>query len=152
MLRCAHRRLAVSRDPRTGCVAPARRRLQDRRRQDHSRLQPVGRLDVHTVGPVGRGRDHGEAELLASCYRRSLELATDVEVASIAFPAISTGIYGYPLRDTALVAVRTVQPATPTLTSSWWSTARPTPTSSVRWSVRHEATDRHIEAWPKRHE
>ena len=66
---------------------------------------------IHAVGPVWHGGDHGEAEQLASAYRRSLELATENRLTSIAFPAISTGIYGYPLALATEVAVRTVRNA-----------------------------------------
>jgi O-acetyl-ADP-ribose deacetylase (regulator of RNase III) len=68
---------------------------------------------IHTVGPVWRGGRHGEPDLLASCYRSSLLLVDEVDARSVAFPAISTGIYGYPTDAAAAIAVATVR-STPT--------------------------------------
>jgi O-acetyl-ADP-ribose deacetylase (regulator of RNase III) len=62
----------------------------------------------HAVGPIYRDGEHGEAELLSSCYRTCLKLADERGVASISFPSISTGVYGYPVRDAAQVAVGAV--------------------------------------------
>lgn len=67
------------------------------------------RYVIHAVGPVWRGGDAGEAELLASAYRRSLELASELGCRTVAFPALSTGIYGYPLELAAPVAVEAVR-------------------------------------------
>src|SRR3989338_987985 len=64
---------------------------------------------VHTVGPVWRGGTHGEPELLASCYRNSLRVDADNGARSIAFPCISTGVYGYPVELAARIAVETVK-------------------------------------------
>src|SRR5947209_15740720 len=61
---------------------------------------------IHAVGPVWRGGDSGEPELLASAYRRSLAVADEISARSVAFPAISTGIYGYPLDAATAIAVR----------------------------------------------
>lgn len=66
---------------------------------------------IHAVGPRWRGGKHGEPELLAGCYRRAIELAHAHDLKSIAFPAISCGIYGYPLELAAPVAVGTVAQA-----------------------------------------
>jgi O-acetyl-ADP-ribose deacetylase len=66
------------------------------------------RYVIHTVGPVWRGGSAGEAELLASCYRSSLDLAARHELRTVAFPGISTGSYGYPLNEAATVAVREI--------------------------------------------
>jgi O-acetyl-ADP-ribose deacetylase len=78
-----------------------------------ARITPGFRLParyvVHTIGPVWRGGDRGEPDLLASCYRSSLALAVDHRVRSIAFPAISCGVYGYPVDQAASIAVREVR-------------------------------------------
>lgn len=69
----------------------------------------TARFVIHTVGPIWRGGDAGEAELLASCYRSSLELARANKCAVVAFPAISCGVYGYPLRDAARASLTAVR-------------------------------------------
>jgi O-acetyl-ADP-ribose deacetylase (regulator of RNase III) len=66
------------------------------------------RYVIHAVGPIWRGGGHGEPALLAACYRHSLALARDLEIASIAFPAISCGVYGYPLDLATAIATREV--------------------------------------------
>lgn len=74
-----------------------------------AKITPAFRLPahyvIHTVGPVWHGGSHGEAELLASCYRRSFELAVEHGIKTIAFPAISTGVYGYPKAEASRIAL-----------------------------------------------
>jgi len=72
---------------------------------------------IHAVGPVWGGGERGEGKLLAACYRNSLKLAAEHGLKSIAFPAISTGIYGFPPDRAALIAVRTVRKALPEVPS-----------------------------------
>ncbi len=78
-----------------------------------ARITPGFRLPakfvIHTVGPVYRDGRHDEPELLAACYRNSLALAAENHCRSIAFPCISTGVYGYPIEDAARIAVDTVR-------------------------------------------
>lgn len=89
-----------------------------------AKLTPGYRLParyvVHTVGPVWHGGQQREAELLASCYRRALEVAAAAGAHSLAFPSISTGIFGYPVEQAAAIAVGTVRatlPAFPAIVS-----------------------------------
>ncbi len=76
-------------------------------------LDPPVRHVIHTVGPVWEGGGYGEADILASCYRRSLAVADQIGARSVAFPAISTGVYGFPTDQAARIAVETIR-ATPT--------------------------------------
>ena len=78
---------------------------------------------IHTVGPVWRGGRAGEADVLASCYRRSLDVAASLGAATVAFPAISTGIYGYPKDEAAAIAVTTVR--------EWTGASAPNPITTV---------------------
>lgn len=73
--------------------------------------QLPARYVIHTVGPVWRGGAHDEAALLASCYRRALDLAADAGCVSLAFPAISCGVYRFPAAAATAIAVRTVADA-----------------------------------------
>lgn len=74
-----------------------------------AKITGAGRLPakhvIHAVGPVWSGGENGEPELLASCYRRAIELAGEHECRTVAFPAISTGVYGYPLEPAARIAI-----------------------------------------------
>jgi O-acetyl-ADP-ribose deacetylase (regulator of RNase III) len=76
-------------------------------------LDPPVRHVIHTVGPVWEGGRYGEADTLASCYRRSLEIADGLGARSVAFPAIATGVYGFPPEQAAHIAVETIR-STPT--------------------------------------
>src|SRR5215813_15474728 len=76
-------------------------------------LDPPVRHVIHTVGPVWEGGSHGEAATLASCYRRSLQVADELGARSVAFPAIATGVYGFPPDQAARIAVASIR-STPT--------------------------------------
>ena len=88
-------------------------RLLNGCRTGEAKLTPGFRLKaahvIHTVGPIWRGGTQGEADLLASCYQKSLELADANGIRTLVFPAISTGIYGYPLSQATKIAVGTVK-------------------------------------------
>ena len=79
-------------------------------------LEPPVRHIIHTVGPVWEGGSHGEAVILASCYQRSLQVADALGARSVAFPAIATGVYGFPPDQAATIAVQSIR-STPTQVS-----------------------------------
>ena len=102
-------RAAGARDLHQACAALGGCRTGDAKATPGFALP--ARWIIHTVGPVWRGGTEGEADLLASCYRRSLAVAADLGAVSLAFPAISTGIYGYPPAPAAEIAVSTLRAA-----------------------------------------
>jgi O-acetyl-ADP-ribose deacetylase (regulator of RNase III) len=75
--------------------------------------QLPARFVIHTVGPIWHGGGRGEPELLASCYRRAIEVASENGLHTLAFPGISTGVYGYPIASAARIAVATVRSTVP---------------------------------------
>jgi len=75
-------------------------------------LDPPVRHVIHTVGPFWAGGDRGEADVLASCYRRSLQVADELGARTVAFPAIATGVYGFPADRAARIAVGTITTTT----------------------------------------
>lgn len=99
-------RAAGARDLRAACARLGGCPTGDAKATEGFRLP--ARWIIHAVGPRYRGGDRNEAELLTSCYRRSLEVADELGARSVAFPAISTGIYGYPLEEATDIAVTTV--------------------------------------------
>lgn len=96
-------------------------------------LDPPVRHVIHTVGPVWEGGGHGEAEILASCYRRSLEIADELGARTVAVPAIATGVYGFPPDEAARIAVATVR-------------STPTAVQRVRLVAFDEETQEHLHA------
>ena len=106
---------AAGRELYEACLAVPEVRPGVRCPTGEARITPGFRLPakfvIHTVGPVYRDGLHGEPEKLAACYRNSLALAAENACRSIAFPCISTGVYGYPIEDATRIAIREVQAA-----------------------------------------
>lgn len=104
---------AAGRELYEACLAMPEVRPGVRCPTGEARITPGFRLPakfvIHTVGPVYRDGLHGEPEMLAACYRNSLALAAENNCRSIAFPCISTGVYGYPIEDAARIAVDTLR-------------------------------------------
>jgi O-acetyl-ADP-ribose deacetylase (regulator of RNase III) len=102
-------RAAGSRELRAACAELGGCQPGDAKATPGFALQ--ARWIIHTVGPIWRGGSHGEAAILTSCYQRCLQVADELSAGSIAFPAISTGVYGYPRRDAAETAVAALRSA-----------------------------------------
>ncbi|ROO60528.1 O-acetyl-ADP-ribose deacetylase (regulator of RNase III) [Micromonospora sp. Llam0] len=96
-------------------------------------LDPPVRHIIHTVGPIWEGGDHGEADVLTSCYRRSLQLADELGARTVAFPAIATGVYGFPPDQAARIAVATIK-------------TTPTAVQRIRLVAFDEDTREHLQA------
>ena len=96
-------------------------------------LDPPVRYIIHTVGPIWEGGGHGEADVLASCYRRSLQIADELDARTVAFPAIATGVYGFPPDQAARIAVATIRSA-------------PTHVQGVRLVAFDDDTRKHLQA------
>jgi O-acetyl-ADP-ribose deacetylase (regulator of RNase III) len=96
-------------------------------------LDPPVRHVIHTVGPIWEGGQYGEAEVLASCYRRSLAVADELDADSVAFPAIATGNYGFPPDQAARIAVATIR-------------STPTRVARIRLVAFDDETRRHLQA------
>ena len=99
------------------CGSPGQAQRSGRVSQANAMATPAFDLDppvrhiIHTVGPVWEGGSYGEDEILASCYRRSLEVADALGARSVAFPAIATGVYGFPSEQAAQIAVHAIRSA-----------------------------------------
>ncbi len=137
---------AAGRELFEACLAVPEVRPGVRCSTGEARITPGFRLPakhvIHTVGPVWRGGTHGEPEKLAACYRNSLALAADHACRSVAFPCISTGVYGYPLEPAARIAL-----AKP---GNFWLTQRHRGTERRRWRWSSAASRRGMRRCTKR--
>ncbi|MDI6105440.1 O-acetyl-ADP-ribose deacetylase [Actinoplanes sp. NEAU-A12] len=105
-------------------------------------LNPPVRNVIHTVGPVWEGGGYGEADVLAACYRRSLQVADELQARSVAFPAIATGVYGFPPDDAARIAVNTIR-STPTTVQRILLVAFEEQTRDLLTALLQEESDSH---------
>lgn len=105
-------------------------------------LNPPVRNVIHTVGPVWEGGGYGEVDVLAACYRRSLQVADELQARSVAFPAIATGVYSFPPDDAARIAVNTIR-STPTAVQRILLVAFEEQTRDLLTAVLQEETGSH---------
>jgi O-acetyl-ADP-ribose deacetylase (regulator of RNase III) len=103
-------------------------------------LDPPVRHVIHTVGPVWEGGGHGEADVLESCYRSSLRLADELGARTVAFPAVATGVYGFPAAEAARIAVRTIASTTAHVDTVYLVAFDPATHDTLAAAVQAEAT------------